>query len=396
MGLPFYKMIVNDDVEGMDFMGLVQSPAHMKAFVTFSDKERKKYFFREEEQIIMGVAIATDLPIYRNDPGGMGEYYVVFDKENTRLIGQKMLANGHLHNVNRQHDLGDVVENIQLDSLFYVDLERGIHPPDVFEDQKLKDGSMIICYKVHGKDNWKKIKEEVENGIITGFSIEGWFDLLGIEIKTKETKETQSTMKKLKERVLAAFDKFNEEGEPAKMAEVETTDGIVIMWDGELAEGTEVFIMDTEGNQIQAPEGAHSWMSSETMMTTIMVDGNGVVTSIEEVEQEMNENEEEEEPSEEELEKVIEEALSSVKAKHAKETEDLNTNHKTELAKKDEEIEGLKTQLSEQKTALEAEVEKVKKLESYLDDDKKRIKHAGEGSDERPYKKLLQKNAKQL
>lgn len=45
----------------------------------------------------------------------------------------------------------------------------------------------------------------------------------------------------------------------AKFAEATLEDGTTkIYWDGELAVGTRVFLLDAEGNQIPAPEGSHT------------------------------------------------------------------------------------------------------------------------------------------
>ena len=44
-----------------------------------------------------------------------------------------------------------------------------------------------------------------------------------------------------------------------KFAEATLEDGTTkIYWDGELAVGTRIFLLDAEGNQIPAPEGSHT------------------------------------------------------------------------------------------------------------------------------------------
>ena len=46
--LPLYKMVIDDDAEGMDFMGLVDIPAHGKSWVALSKLPKKvelKYHF---------------------------------------------------------------------------------------------------------------------------------------------------------------------------------------------------------------------------------------------------------------------------------------------------------------------------------------------------------------
>ena len=51
-----------------------------------------------------------------------------------------------------------------------------------------------------------------------------------------------------------------------KFAEATLTDGTVIMWDGELAIGTEIFVITEEG-QVAAPDGDHQ-LEDGTIITT--------------------------------------------------------------------------------------------------------------------------------
>ena len=87
--LPLYKLQIDKDAEGMDYMGLVDFPAHGKNWLTFNKQTPKKtefkQHFNDEKRIVTGVAIATNLPIYRRKPDGT-EYNVIFTKEDTRLI----------------------------------------------------------------------------------------------------------------------------------------------------------------------------------------------------------------------------------------------------------------------------------------------------------------------
>jgi preprotein translocase subunit YajC len=76
-------------------------------------------------------------------------------------------------------------------------------------------------------------------------------------------------------------EKFNE----AKLA-----DGTVVMWDGEIGEGTAIMVVSEDGNQMPAPDAVHE-LEDGTLVTTV----GGLVTSIEpkkevEVEVEMAED----------------------------------------------------------------------------------------------------------
>ena len=89
------------------------------------------------------------------------------------------------------------------------------------------------------------------------------------------------------------FDFFKKEEVKVVFSEVKTIDGIVLQYDGELAEGTPLFVLDEEGNQIPAPEGEYQ-VEYEDQLWVVSIDVNGVLVKLEAV------NVEEEPMSEEE------------------------------------------------------------------------------------------------
>jgi hypothetical protein len=89
------------------------------------------------------------------------------------------------------------------------------------------------------------------------------------------------------------FDFFKKEENKIVFSEVKTIDGIVLQYDGELAEGTPLFILDENGEQIPAPEGEYQ-VEYEDQLWVVSIDVNGVLVKLEAV------NVEEEPMSEEE------------------------------------------------------------------------------------------------
>lgn len=284
-------MILTEETEGMDYIALVDAPAHMKAFEYFNGKSEKvKYHFNEEKRVVTGVAIAVDLPIYRRDEQ-LGEHYVVFDKKETMQIAQKMFKGGYLNNVNEMHDSNKQIKDIYLFESYFVDNSRGVKAPSKFDSQNLKDGSWIVSYKVDDDKAWNDIK----NGKHVGFSIEGWFDKK--HIKTKQTQ-----MKKESKSLFSLV--FGKE----KFETATTVEGVEVAWTGALEVGTELRVVTEEG-EILAPEGMHSIESEgaegEKTTMVITIDGNGIVTAIEEMPVE-------EVPAEEVPEAVSPEAVAEV------------------------------------------------------------------------------------
>ena len=78
------------------------------------------------------------------------------------------------------------------------------------------------------------------------------------------------------------FDFFKKEEVKVVFSEVKTIDGIVLQYDGELAEGTPLFVLDEEGNQIPAPEGEYQ-VEYEDQLWVVSIDVNGVLVKLEAV-----------------------------------------------------------------------------------------------------------------
>jgi uncharacterized protein YdcH (DUF465 family) len=320
--LPIYKMILTEETEGMDFIALVDSPAHMKAFEYFNGKSEKvKYHFNEEKRVVTGVAIAVDLPIYRRDEQ-FGEHYVVFDKKETMQIAQKMFKGGYLNNVNEMHDSNKQIKDIYLFESYFVDNARGVKAPDTFEGQNLKDGSWIVSYKVDNDKVWNDIKK----GKHIGFSIEGWFDKKFI--KTKQT-QMKKQSKSLFEMVFGK----------AKFETATTVEGVEVAWTGALEVGTELRVVTEEG-EVLAPEGMHSIEMEGTTMV-ITVDGNGIITAIEEMPAE-------DAPAEDAPEAVTPEAVAEVVAEMSKQLKAEIESLKAENSKFSKQIETLVNELDKE------------------------------------------------
>jgi len=78
------------------------------------------------------------------------------------------------------------------------------------------------------------------------------------------------------------FDFFKKEEEiKVTFAEITTIDGVVMQYEGDLVEGSAVFVLDAEGNQIPAPEG--QYQIELEGIKIVNVDVNGIVTAIEDV-----------------------------------------------------------------------------------------------------------------
>lgn len=276
--LKYYKIVVNEgDDTGVDFNAFVDVPAHLKGFIAFGKVDR--YQFNDEKRIVTGVMISVGTPIYRNSED-LGEHYVVFDAQTVDLIRRKFFMNGYNVNLNKQHDPNQVTNGaVLIDSYLISSTDSKLpNAPEAFKHMNLQDGSWIASYKVTDDKLW----EEVKSGKFNGFSVEGWFEK--VEIKTKH---------KMKKQNKTIWDLFKSAPKKAdKFATATTADGVVISYEGELVEGTAVFV-ELEGEQVPAPAGEYQLTWEDGNVTVITVDDNGLVVSVAPVEMD-NENQEEE------------------------------------------------------------------------------------------------------
>ena len=113
------------------------------------------------------------------------------------------------------------------------------------------------------------------------------------------------------------FDFFKKDEEIKVMfAEITTIDGVVMQYEGDLVEGSAVFVLDAEGNQIPAPEG--QYQVELEGIKIVNVDVNGIVTAIEDVaveEEPMSEEPVNEMMSKQEFDAIIQQVITDTDAR---------------------------------------------------------------------------------
>lgn len=279
--LPIYKLTINDNDEtGVDYNAFVDEPAHLKAFIAF-DKSMP-YQFKEEQRIVTGVMMSANTLIYRNSPD-IGEHQVFFDTPTIKQIVLKFFKNSFGNNVNKMHDENDRVNGATMFESFFIDSKRGVNAPLEFAKQNLQDGTWIASYKVENDQLWN----EVKSGKFQGFSVEGIFDRIQVQIKTNNKQKMNKqkvTFKSLAERVFgkSQFDEVPVTEEVVSFAEITSIDGTVLTYEGELAMDTPIFVIDENGEKLPAPAGDYQ-CDIDGKVVVISVNEAGLITAVEEV-----------------------------------------------------------------------------------------------------------------
>ena len=257
-GIPVFAINVDDPGCSISTMSLVDDPAMSIDMVCFSKEQNMKFSIQDESQHnILTCLVRVDFPILRLTEDG-NPYYIVFNKENAKVLCQRLMKDGMQQNISLQHN-GKLIDGIQLQEVFIKDSSLGISPVG-FEDAA--DGSLMGVYHIEDDALWNDCIE----GRFKGISIES---LLGIEeFKKKCNKKTKkNSMSKIKDALKRLLMEFN----------TLSTNIAELYWeeDTELMVGYKVFVEDESGNKVPAMDG--EYISDENK---IKVAG-GVVTEIE-------------------------------------------------------------------------------------------------------------------
>ncbi len=329
--MKLYELILSDEeVQGIDAISVVGSPAMESQFVMLSEEKRVSFAkIDNEKQILLGVAMIPEKKIYRFDEDTQEEFNVFFSKETIKRASELYLKKGNQSNANLEHSKlalsGTIVE-----SWIVEDLQKdktalyGIDAPV---------GSWVVAMKIEDKEQWELCKE---NG--TGFSIEGMFNEKVILTKN----ENNMDFKQMKDDLLNEFKTLL--GKQVKLAQWKSADGTLTLeteTDTPTIGGSIVLV--TPDGAVPAPIGDYVLADG----TTISVAEIGVISEISTGEEEVvSPVEELSAPSSIPDVAELKNAISSMLIKF---NEDLNvrfTAIETKLSEQVKENETLKTELS--------------------------------------------------
>lgn len=274
-GIPVYRVLVDDEKDGMVRVSLVDDPAVMSDFVSF-DRQKKSQLFAvedEEKRLVFGVVARADFPIFRKDER-LGEHYVIFPASTIREMAQKYLTEGRQDRVDEMHD-ADEVDDIHLVQWFIKDTAKGVNPAG-FED--IADGSLFAEYHVENDEAWAAIKD----GTFKGFSMEVFYTLTP-ENNLGYVEEVVEDADGIFERIIAALSSpdmniKNKNNLLRKLGRIlssfasVTTDKGVLAWDGDedLKAGDRVYIENADGERTEAADGDYT---TEDGKVIVVADG---------------------------------------------------------------------------------------------------------------------------
>ena len=237
--IPVYLLSVDDPNATIQTVSLVECPATGLPLYCFEKEEKYKFSTDELKHNIISCIVRVDYPILRTSSDGQ-PYYVVFNKQTSEMLCQKLLKDGFQQNISLDHN-GQLIEGIQLEQVFIKDSSRGIVPSGF---ESAADGSLFGIYHITDESLWN----DCVSGRFGGVSLESLFKLIPIsnidERKKLKQYKMSNKISKIKEAVKKLLLQFSE---------IETDKGI-LSWEDELPldVGMAVYI-----NDLPAPDGEY-------------------------------------------------------------------------------------------------------------------------------------------
>ena len=305
---PLYKIVIDDsETTGMEAISFVNMPAIESDFLKLNNnKKEPKLIVLEKEgeykQVLAGLALVPNKPMYRNNEGF--EYYVYFEAQEIEKIRDKFHKSKLTDVVNLQHNSKDVVDAYLIES-YIVNSEERLNE---VKSQGIDDavmGAWYVQYKIEDKEVFKKALD----GELNGFSIEIRGNLIpDNNINFNKNNKNNSIMSKFNDLINKFKSVLNEfELETAKIADTERTISY-----GEVGEPVYEIKVDEAGVETSEPISEGEYILDNGKI--IVVDENSSLVEVKEATEEVdpiNDEELEEEVAETE-ETVVDEETEDV------------------------------------------------------------------------------------
>lgn len=157
---------------GVEAISLVEFPAIESNWIALK-KEVKLEALDNERRMLYGPALIPDKPILRIDKETGEEYYIVFDRETIYNCAHAFMKNGFQNEHTFEHM--KPIEGVTVVESWY---KEGENDKSVHFGMDVPVGTWLIGSKVDNPEIWANVKA----GKVKGFSIEGYFDHVGLNM----------------------------------------------------------------------------------------------------------------------------------------------------------------------------------------------------------------------
>jgi hypothetical protein len=178
-----------DQMSGIDAVSVVHSPAIEENFVALNKHEVQLKEVDTEKKILMGAALIPNKHIYRVNEK-KEEYYIYFSPDTIRKASELFLMRSNQNNATYEHK--DKLEGLSVVESWIIEDEQ--KDKSNLYGFGLPKGTWMISMKVNNEEVWNDVKE----GKVKGFSIEGYFaDKYEMSQKQERKEKIIEELKKL-------------------------------------------------------------------------------------------------------------------------------------------------------------------------------------------------------
>jgi hypothetical protein len=255
-----------NETEGVYAISLVDSPAMESQFIALSEqKEITLKAIDAEKRILLGAVLIPNKPIYRKQDGK--EFNITFPEKTIQLTMENFFKKGYQNNSTLEHN-----EELKLQDVTFVEswIKESEVDKSVHYGFNEPNGTWFASMKVNNDEVWNDF---VKTGKVKGFSIDGFFDLEKINLKSEfnmSELKNESLVDSFKTALSEFFSPKKKDGDTeVKLGSVMTKDGtLTIEFDGDtIAIGTEMYLVNDTGEKLPVPDGEYTL---EDDMTAVM------------------------------------------------------------------------------------------------------------------------------
>jgi len=253
----YVVLFKENETEGVYSISLVDSPAMDSLFIALGEqKEISLKAIDTEKRILLGAVLIPNKPIYRKQDGK--EFTITFPKKTIQLTMENFFKKGYQNNSTLEHN-----EKLKLQDVTFVEswIKESEVDKSVHYGFNEPNGTWFASMKVNNDEVWNDF---VKTGKVKGFSIDGFFDLKKINLKS-ELNMSEFKNESLVDSFKAALSEFfspknKGENTEVKLGKVMTKDGkLTIEFDGDtIAIGTEMYLVNDTGEKLPVPDGEYT------------------------------------------------------------------------------------------------------------------------------------------
>jgi hypothetical protein len=166
------ELILDEETEfnGVDAISIVENPAIQSNFVALKDADQvvKLAEVSKDKRILLGAILIPNKPILRK--GDDEDYYIYFSNDTVERASQMYLKQGNQHNASLEHEYN--LKGLTLvESWIVKDLTHD--KSRLYDNTKdVPVGTWMGAIRVDSDEVWDGY---VKEGVVKGFSIEGYF-----------------------------------------------------------------------------------------------------------------------------------------------------------------------------------------------------------------------------